>query len=272
MTKGSKWFRDTTSDRRQRVAQLHAAGLSNSIIARRLGIADTTVSQDLLALGLRKPKTTATVKTPLPEAQAAMHGIDLAELLTPHGLAKLRLIELQALFLDGMKKGERGRMTGRSAAFTFAELSRDQLITAVLRQHENPAPAYPRLPAAGSAPAPNPPGQRALSASARTPGAGAPAGAGGLVEGTARPALPDLRAGGATGDAAPPEPARKLTSVERITLVVLTKDCPHCGVKKLNRCRSIAPSRRLLTTPHLARLALIPAGTTTVSALQQRAS
>lgn len=175
----SKWERGlSVPDRRKRVAELHAKGLANIVIARRLGIADTTVSQDLLSLGLRVAK-----KPPYRGP------------LTLHDLAKLDTIGLQALFLNGMTPGERGSMTGKTTAFTFAELSRDQLIAAILRQHETTAPEYPRA-------------SDAVSATAIPPVGVALAGAGADTGTSARPVPPDLGPGGATGDAARPEPMR----------------------------------------------------------------
>lgn len=183
------------------MAELHAKGLANIVIAKRLGIADTTVSQDLLFLGLRtKTPPPTPAQFSLAEVYAAQRGVAVDELMTAHGLAKLDQVSLQALFLDGLTPRQRGAMTGKAAAFTLAELSYDTLIAAILRQREKTAaPAYPRVPAAASAPTTTPLGR-------------ARAGAGGSREVAARPVPPDLGAGGAgkdTGDAARPEPARR---------------------------------------------------------------
>lgn len=181
--RGSKWNYMPVADRRKRVADLHAKGLANGLIARRLGIADTTVSQDLLALGLRTRGPGRSVAKLLPaevppvslaDITAVLNGVSVDELLTPHGLGKLRLIEIQALYVDGLTTGERAALSAKTIGFTLAELSRDQLIAAVLRQREKtPGPAYPRVPGTGSVPA--------------RPPAGTPAGAGGEAGAAARP-------------------------------------------------------------------------------------
>lgn len=176
MSKGPQWYRDTPADRRKRVAELHGKGIPNYVIAKRLGIADTTVSQDLLFLGLRTPRAA----TPdLPGPALSVRSRPAGE-PGPHDLAKLDLIGLQALFLDGLTPPER-RLVGKTAAFTLAELSRETLIAAILRQRKKtPGRGSPRAPGPGSA--------RAIS-----PLGAAPVRAGG---------------GGRTGDAARPAPIK----------------------------------------------------------------